>query len=200
MNLKKIRARVLALNMKSSALTSIREKVIGEAKGVVLEIGVGPGYNIPLYKEIEKLYALEPSSELLTIADDRAKAAAFPLEILRASAEKIPLPDASVDTVVSTWTLCSVTDIDRVLDEIKRVLKTDGKFLFVDHGASPQPFVLACQQAFTVFSKRCCGNCHYTRDIEASIQKAGFTITHLDHPKEAWAPLIYNYQGKATIE
>jgi len=189
--------RLLNSEMGSKELEEIRKVVLKDASGVVLEVGVGPGYNLSLYKNISKLYALEPSKELIEIATTRAKSLAFPIEFLNTGAERILLPDQSVDTAVSTWTLCSVNDPRKVLQEIKRVLKPEGKFVFVDHGASSNTTIRAIQTISTSVTKYFTGNCHYNRPLEKLIKEAGFTIEKMKHPAERFKPLIYNYQGIA---
>ncbi len=178
----------------------IRREVLADASGVVLEIGVGPGYNFAFYRNVTKVYALEPSKELVEIAKGRAEGLSFPIEFLVTGAEEIPLGDASVDTVVSTWTLCSVTDPQKVVREIKRVLRRDGKFIFVEHGAAHSAFVHGIQRALTPITKHFTGNCHYDRNMTALIEGAGFTIEKMSHPKENGKPLIYNYQGVASYK
>ena len=108
------------------------------------------------------------------------------------------MPDNSVDTVVSTWTLCSVADSRKVLDEIARVLRPQGSFIFVDHGASPNFGLRVIQTTLTSITKHFTGNCHYNRQLEKLIREAGFDIKKIEHPRERFKPLIYNYQGKAT--
>ncbi len=189
--------RLLNSEMGSEELAQIRREVLGDASGVVLEIGVGPGYNLPLYKSILMLYALEPSKELIEIAKTRV-GPSFPIEFLNTGAEHIPLPDHSIDTVVSTRTLCSVTDPTKVLSEILRVLKPQGSFIFADHGASPSLALRAVQTGLTSITKYFTGNCHYNRQLEKLIIEAGFIIKKIEHPHERFKPLIYNYQGVAA--
>ncbi len=196
---KNIVPRLLNSEMGSKELEEIRRVVLASACGIVLEIGVGPGYNLPLYKNISKLYALEPSKELTDIAKTRANTLLFPVEFLNTGAENISLPQHSVDTVVSTWTLCSVSDPKKVLQEIKRVLRPEGNFIFVDHGASPNFALRAIQTGLTSVTKYFTGNCHYDRKLEELIREAGFIIKKIEHPHEQFKPLIYNYQGVATL-
>lgn len=195
---KHILPRLLNAAMSRAEFEKIRPRVLAEASGIVLEIGVGAGHNLPLYTNVSKLYALEPSEELVAVAKTRAEHLSFPVEFLIAGAEDIPLSDQSVDTVVSTWTLCSVGDPKKVLSEIKRVLQPEGKFVFVDHGASPNTFVRVIQTIGTSITKYFTGNCHYNRPIEVLLKEAGFTIAKMSHPSERFKPLIYNYQGVAT--
>ncbi len=190
--------RLLNSEMGSEELEKIRRVVLADAAGIVLEIGVGPGYNIPLYKNIAKLYALDPSKELIEIAKTRANPSDFSIEFLNGGAENIPLPDHAVDTVVSTWMLCSVSDPKKVLSEIKRILRPQGNFIFVDHGASPNPALRIIQTLLTSVTKYFTGNCHYDRKIEELMKEVGFTIKKIEHPREKLKPLIYNYQGIAN--
>lgn len=190
---------LLNKEMGSEGLKQIRQEVLVDASGIVLEIGVGPGYNLPLYKNISKLYALEPSKELIEIARTRAEGLQFSIEFLNSGAENISLPSQSVDTVVSTWTLCSVDDIKKVLSEIRRVLKPEGKFIFVDHGASPNTGLHLIQTSLTALTKYFTGNCHYNRALDTLIIETGFNIEKIKHPKERLKPLIFNYQGVANL-
>lgn len=185
--------------MASKEIEKLRPQTIRNASGVVLEIGVGPGYNIPLYKNVSKLYALEPFLALIEVAKTRANEVNFPIEFLQCGAEQIPLLDASIDTVVSTWTMCSVNDPAKVLKEIRRVLKPSGKFVFVDHGASSNPFYRAIQTVSTPISKHFTGNCHLDRDIVKLVRAAGFEITNLEQFPERYKPLLFNSRGIATI-
>lgn len=184
--------------MGSDELKEIRRAVLADAAGIVLEIGIGPGHNLPFYQNISKLYALDPSRELIGTAKGRASSLAFPVEFLIASAEKIPLPNHSIDTVVSTWTLCSVSNLREVLREIKRVLRPPGNFIFCDHGASSSPFWRIIQTGFTAITKHFTGNCHFDRKIEEMIKESGFKIKKIDHPRTNFNPLIYNYRGVAS--
>src|SRR3989338_10496388 len=176
--------RLLNSKMGSETHKKIRRETLVEASGIVLEIGAGPGYNFPFYEKILKLYALEPSAELITIAKTRASSLAFPIEFLHNGAENIPLPDCSVDTVISTWTLCSVAVPRKVLSEVARVLKPQGKFVFVDHGASPHFGILILQMAFTSVNKYFTGNCHHDRQIEKLIIEAGLDIKKIKYPHD----------------
>lgn len=189
--------RILNSVMSSVKFEKIRQIVLAETFGIVLELGVGPGHNFQFYKKISKLYALEPSKELIDIAKVRADSLNFPIEFLYTGAEHIPLPNNSIDTVVSTWTLCSVANPEEVLSEIARVLRPQGIFIFVDHGASPHPVLHFLQKTFTPITKHFAGNCHLDRHIEKLITDAGFDIKQNHHPNEHFKPLVYNSQGVA---
>jgi len=110
-----------------------RSGVADRATGTVLEIGFGSGLNLPYYKNIKKLYAIDPSQELYDLAHNRITKATFPIEFIKTSAESIPLGDNSIDSVISTWSLCSISRPENALKEIHRVLRPGGKFIFVEH-------------------------------------------------------------------
>lgn len=192
--------RFLDSAMSSPEIEKLRPSVINLAKGVVLEIGTGSGLNLTFYKDISKLYALEPSQELVKMARERAKEVLFLVEFLNASAEHIPLPDHSVNTVVSTWTLCSIQDPEQALKEIRRVLHPEGSFVFIDHGASSKPFVRSVQNILTPVTKYFTGNCHLNRNIEMLIKGAGFKIQNIKQFHEHGKPLIYNNMGVGVVE
>jgi len=194
---KYILPKLLDSAMKTKDLQKLRPEVINNASGVVLEIGFGSGLNLPYYKNITKLYALDPSRELYELAKNKIKNAPFPVEYFPASAEKIPLADNSIDSVVSTWTMCSVTNPVKVLQEIKRVLKPEGKFIFIDHGASPNRNIRMIQNILTPITKYFTGNCHFNRELEKLTKESGLTVEKIEHPLEKFKPLIYNYQGIA---
>jgi ubiquinone/menaquinone biosynthesis C-methylase UbiE len=189
--------RLLSRAMDSADIKQLRPGVIAEASGIVLEIGVGPGYNFPFYRNISKLYALDSSAEMIARAQKRSKELAFPVEFIQASAERIPLADASVDTVVSTWTLCSIQQPAIALQEIYRVLRPGGTFVFIDHGVSPVNSIAIAQTLATPFMRYFTGNCHLSRDIVGLIREARLEVKSVDHPRERHKLLIYNYRGIA---
>lgn len=157
-----------------------RSEVAAQAAGVVLEIGAGSGPNIPFYKGITKLYALEPSEKLWDLADARTEQASFPIKFMQESAEKIPLPDHTVDTAVSTWTMCSIPHPQKALQEVRRVLRPGGKFIFVEHGQSPGVRSATWQRRLTPAWKALTGGCHLDRDIESLLAGAGFEEVHME--------------------
>src|SRR5438874_10972551 len=131
--------RLLDLAMRNEALDHYRRDSIGSARGVVLEVGVGSGLNLPLYgPAVDRVFALDPSPEFLALARQRAKTAIVPVVLVRASAEQIPFSSSSFDSIIMTWTLCSITDPASALVEMRRVLKPGGQLLFVEHGLSPE--------------------------------------------------------------
>lgn len=173
--------RLIELAMKNKAAGKERARFVPRASGVVLEIGVGSGLNLPIYgPAVQKLYALDPSSELLRMARPRAKQASFPVEFLEQSAESIPLADESVDTVVTTWTLCSIPDAARALREMRRVLRHDGRLIFIEHGRSPDPGVVRWQDRLTPWWRRISGGCHLNRPIDRILELGGFQVSEMD--------------------
>ncbi|WP_428390949.1 class I SAM-dependent methyltransferase [Lichenicoccus sp.] len=174
--------RLLHLAMRQEALLAFRRRVIGAAEGRVLEVGIGSGLNLPLYgAATSSVIGLEPSAELLRMARERAAAAAVPVELLEASAEAMPLDDASIDTVVTTWTLCSIPDAPRALREMQRVLKPGGALLFVEHGRAPEPAVARWQDRLDPIWQRLAGGCHLNRRIDDLISQSGFRLDRLTH-------------------
>lgn len=170
--------RLLHLAMRHAALRPFRERAIGAAEGRVLEVGIGSGLNLPLYGPAVRLViGLEPSPELLRMAAGRAATA--PVELLEASAEAVPLASASVDTVVTTWTLCTISDAPRALAEQKRVLKPGGALLFVERGRAPEPGVARWQDRLDPLWRRVAGGCHLNRKIDDMISGSGFRIDTL---------------------
>jgi ubiquinone/menaquinone biosynthesis C-methylase UbiE len=190
---------ILDLIMRQKHLTKYRRAVVAAARGCVLEIGVGSGLNFPLYgKQVELVYGIDPSPRLLAIARRRAAASGVPVELLLGSANAIPLTDNAVDTVVMTWTLCSIPDPLAALREMRRVLKPDGNLCFVEHGLSPEPNVEHWQHRITPAWRRMAGGCHLDRKIDELIRLAGFSLTNL---QVEYAPgprtMSYMYEGCA---
>jgi ubiquinone/menaquinone biosynthesis C-methylase UbiE len=171
---------LLHLAMRQKQLQPFRRRVIGAAEGRVLEIGIGSGLNLPLYgPNTRSVIALEPSPELLRMARERGRAATTPIEFLKASAEAMPLDQDSVDTVVTTWTLCTIADPGRALTEMRRVLKPSGALLFVEHGRAPEPGVARWQDRLDPMWSRIAGGCHLNRKIDALVAANGFLVDSL---------------------
>lgn len=158
-----------------------RRRVVPQARGRVLELGFGSGLNLPFYdpSRVEELWGLEPSQEMLKMAEPRAAQAPFPVTFLHAPAEAVPLDSVSIDTAVSTYTLCTISDPLKALREVARVLKPGGELLFSEHGQAPDPGVFKWQARLTPIWKRLAGGCQPDRDIPDLIQKAGFEIVRL---------------------
>jgi ubiquinone/menaquinone biosynthesis C-methylase UbiE len=176
--------RLLHTVMQQEAMVLFRRRVIGAADGRVLEVGIGSGLNLPLYgPSVRSVIGLDPSPELLRMARDRAAAAPVPVELLEGSAETVPLDDASIDTVVTTWTLCTIPDAPRALSELRRVLRPGGALLFVEHGRAPEPGVARWQDRLDPMWRRLAGGCHLNRKIDDLISGAGFQIDALTNAR-----------------
>ena len=185
--------------MRNPELIPYRKRALEQAQGYVLEIGIGSGLNLPHYpKAVGRVLGLEPSVRLATMARRAARGVAFPVEVLEESAEAIPLEDDTIDTVVSTWTLCSIPDVGRALSELRRVLKPGGQFLFVEHGLSTDKSVRTWQRRLTPLWKCCAGGCHLKRPIEGLVEASGFKCTEL---RTGYAkgprPITFMYEGSA---
>jgi ubiquinone/menaquinone biosynthesis C-methylase UbiE len=171
---------LLHLSMRQKQLVPYRKRVISAAEGKVLEIGIGSGLNFPLYgTTVTSVIGLEPSPDLLRMARPRASAAAVSIALVDASAEAIPLDTESVDTVVMTWTLCTIPNAPRALAEIRRVLRPGGALLFVEHGRAPEPGVARWQDRLDPLWSRIAGGCHLNRKIDDLIAGNGFRIEAL---------------------
>jgi ubiquinone/menaquinone biosynthesis C-methylase UbiE len=190
---------LINLAMQRQELVAYRSHVIPAAEGRVLEIGVGSGLNLPFYsRNVERLVGLDPSSKLLSMVRRNLKRNASPIELIEGSAEAIPLQTNSVDTVVITWTLCSIPDADRALREMHRVLRPGGHLLFVEHGRAPEPNVRWWQDRLTPVWKRIGGGCHLNRAIQMLIEDAGFKFDRLETGYiRGPNPLTFMYEGSA---
>lgn len=186
--------------MNNSDLEKHRIEVAAQVSGIVLEIGFGTGLNLPYYKNVTKLYALEPSDELFNFAQNEIKKVSFAVEHLSVFAENIPLVDNSVDFVVSTWTICSIPQPKIALQEILRVLKPEGKLVFIEHGESPDKVILSLQKILTPASKCLAGGCHMDRNIEKLIIDTGFDVQKIEKFTEKSKPLAYMYKGIAIAK
>jgi ubiquinone/menaquinone biosynthesis C-methylase UbiE len=186
--------------MRNKETAGLRARWLPHARGDVLEVGIGSGLNLPFYSsQVRKVYGLDPSVELQQLARTRMSGAHIQVEFLLQSAEDpVPLPDSSIDTAVITWTLCSIPNAPRALQQVKRVLKGDGRIIFLEHGRAPDPAVSQWQDGLTPMWKRIGGGCHLNRKIDDLIEAAGFRISelktsYLSGPR----PMTYTYQGLA---
>lgn len=190
---------LLDASMRQQRLARYRRELIPSARGRVLEIGIGSGLNLAIYGErVDLLVGLDPSERLLSMANRRAAEAGVRTTLLQGTATHIPLGDATVDTAVLTWTLCSIPDPEPALREIRRVLAPAGALLFVEHGLSPEPAVGRWQHRLTPIWRHLAGGCHLDRKIDALIRLAGFELVEL---RTAYAsgprPMTYMYEGCA---
>jgi ubiquinone/menaquinone biosynthesis C-methylase UbiE len=191
---------LLDLAMRNSQLAGYRQETVAAARGLVLEIGIGSGLNLPIYgAAVDRVCGIDPSPELLHRARRRIVDASVPVWLLRATAEQLPFADAAFDTLVMTWTLCSIPNPNAALGEMRRVLKPGGRLLFVEHGLSPEPRIIRWQRRLTPCWKRIGGGCHLDRKMDDLIRTAGFQVEALDTgymkgPK----PWTFMYQGSAS--
>lgn len=186
------------LSMRQETFVPYRRRAVARASGRVLEIGVGSGLNLPLYEEATHVIGLDPSTKLLAMARRVAGGLGRSFDLVEGVAEDIPLPDQSIDTVVSTWTMCSIPDVGRALSEMRRVLKPDGRLVFVEHGRSPEPGVVRWQDRLTPLWRRAAGGCHLNRPIEQLIRDAGFRVEQLQTGyMEGPRPMTFMYEGLA---
>lgn len=185
------------LAMRNSELAPYRERTVALAEGRVLEIGVGSGLNLPFYTHrATEILGLDPHPRLLRMAADRT--GPFPAELIEGTAESIPLDDASVETVVTTWTLCSVPDVAMALGEMRRILKPHGKFLFVEHGLAPEDAIRKWQNRLTPIWKRFTGGCHLNRPISRLVEESGFHISQIETGyMRGPRPMTFMYEGSA---
>jgi ubiquinone/menaquinone biosynthesis C-methylase UbiE len=191
---------LIELCMRSSELAERRANVVPAARGEVVELGIGSGLNLRFYGDsVRRVYGVEPSRKLLGMARRRAAAVAFPVELLQQSAERLPFGDASIDTVVVTWALCSIPRPQDALREAKRVLRPGGQLLFVEHGRSSDAGVERWQDRLNPLWTRLAGGCNLNRKIDDLVRSAGFAITelrtsYLTGPR----PMTYTYEGRAA--
>ncbi|MES1930769.1 phospholipid methyltransferase [Salinisphaera dokdonensis CL-ES53] len=178
-----------------------RDKIVPLARGEVLEVGIGTGLNLPHYRaeQIERIWGLDPATQMNRTTRKRLAGTGLDLELMTLSAEQIPVEDDRFDTVVLTYTLCSIPDPVAALREMKRTLRPGGRLLFCEHGLAPEPSVARWQRRLTPAWRRIAGDCHMDRDVPALLDAAGFSVDDL---QQGYIPgprvLTYNYWGEAV--
>lgn len=186
-------------SMRQETFELYRRRLTAAAEGRVLEVGVGSGLNLPLYSaSVTQIIGLDPSTKLLSMARNVGGTLTKEIELIEGSAEVLPLADHSIDTLVTSWTLCSVPDVRRALEEMRRVLKPSGRLLFVEHGRAPEETVVRWQDRLTPAWRRIAGGCHLNRPIGELIEASGFTMEHMatgymTGPR----PMTFMYEGSA---
>jgi ubiquinone/menaquinone biosynthesis C-methylase UbiE len=180
-----------------------REKVVPMASGTVLEIGIGTGLNLPYYnaQKVQRLIGLDPSEESWVLAADRAKNLDFEVEFVGLPGEQIPLDDDSVDTVMVTYSLCTIPDPVAALKGMARVLRPGGKLVFCEHGIAPDAGVRKWQRRINPLWMKIAGGCHLNRDIPALLDEGGFGIAEMQQMYLPSTPRIasFNYWGTAAL-
>ena len=178
-----------------------REKVVPLATGHVLEIGIGSGLNIPFYdaQKVDHLWGLDPSAEMWSIARKNASEHHLDAEFIQSSAESIPLENNSADTVLMTYTMCTIPDVHKALDEIKRVLKPAGKLIFCEHGKAPDESVQRWQNRFNPMWRMLAGGCNLNRAIPELLTQSGYKSNDMQTMYlPGWKPATFNYWGTAS--
>ncbi len=186
--------------MQTPALMDLRRELLLGVSNEVLEIGFGTGLNLPFYQLVDKLYALEPNADIFKLAETRIQQAAFPVEHIQASAENLPFAANSLQHVVSTWTLCSIPDLEQSLKEIYRVLQPGGTLHVVEHVLNRQNLKIQClQHLLTPIQKKVADGCHLNRDIENALLETGFEIESLNYIDAAGLPKIGQHMLLARL-
>jgi ubiquinone/menaquinone biosynthesis C-methylase UbiE len=178
----------------------IRARVLAPLAGEVVEIGFGTGHNLPYVPAgVTRLLAVEPSESSIAVAADRIAASAVPIEVIGPDAQRIPLPDASVDAALCTWSMCSIPDPVAAVSEVRRVLRPGAQLHFVDHGVAPDERVRRWQHRLSGLQQRLMGGCHLDRDIPELLRLGGMTVTHLERYYAPAAPKAFAamYEGRA---
>ena len=179
-----------------------RRQLVPQAQGRVLEIGMGTGRNLPFYDRhrVTRLVGVDPAMQMHRLAQKRSREADLAVELMGLSAEHLPTADASFDTVVCTYTLCSIPDAAQALREMRRVLVPGGKLLFCEHGRAPDDKVRRWQERLQPWWGPLAGGCHLGRDIPALLEGAGFAATtqaaYLPGPR----PMTFHYWGEAQAD
>lgn len=192
--------RLLEMSMSSELMTGYRQQLLQDVQGDVLEIGFGTGLNLPHYPEgVTALTTVEPNRGMGAIAQKRITASPIPVKTQQLSGEDLPMPDASFDNVVCTWTLCSIPNAKKALQEAYRVLKPGGKFFFIEHGLSDEPGIQTWQNRITPIQKVVADGCHLNRKMDELVGSVFDEVT----VEEFYAPDLpkvmgYFYRGTAT--
>jgi SAM-dependent methyltransferase len=189
--------RLCDLAMRNKHMLPYRERVVGAAEGRVLEIGIGSGLNLPFYRNAGEIIGLEPAPRLIAMARAAAERTSTQVTFIEGSAAAIPIEDRSIDTVVTTWTLCTIPDAARALSEMNRVLKPGGRLLF-GRGMAPEAGVRSWQDWLTPAWKRISGGCHLNRPIKSMIEAAEFNFERLATGyMTGLRPMAFLYRGSA---
>jgi ubiquinone/menaquinone biosynthesis C-methylase UbiE len=197
--------RLLDLACGSRAVTRQRARIVPYAKGRVLEVGVGTGRNFHFYDptKVDRVIAIDPAEDMLALARKRAKRLPFPVKAGAFGGESTLLPANSIDTVVVTYTLCTMPNVEDALENMRRLLKPGGQLLFLEHGKAPEPRVRYWQRRLGPAWRRLMGGCRLDRDIPALLSANGFRVAWLEQGY-IYAPRFlrvagYNYWGAAEV-
>jgi ubiquinone/menaquinone biosynthesis C-methylase UbiE len=187
----------------SKPIMKQRAKLVPQAAGIVLEIGIGTGHNLPFYDpaRVDRLIGLDPSEESWVLADERARDVDFDVEFIGLPGEQIPLDDASVDTIVVTYSLCTIPDPIKALQGMAKVLRPGGRLLFCEHGQAPDAGVRKWQDRINPLWRKIAGGCNLNRDILTLLQESNFMVGDMESMYLPNTPRIagYNVWGDATV-
>ncbi|HMK12285.1 MAG TPA: class I SAM-dependent methyltransferase [Acidimicrobiales bacterium] len=184
----------------SKRMSPMRERAASGLSGDVVEVGFGTGLNVPFYPSaVARVMAVEPSDVSKRLAATRVAASKVPIDFVGLDGARLPLGDESADYVLSTWTLCTIPEVEAALSEVKRVLRSGGEFHFVEHGRSPDEKVARAQDRWTPLNMRIAGGCHLNRPILELLNASGLEVTRIDRyyikgPKQ----FGYMYEGIAA--
>jgi ubiquinone/menaquinone biosynthesis C-methylase UbiE len=192
--------RLTDLVMRRQEFVTIRGRVAAELDGEVLEVGFGSGLNVPHYPPaIIRVLAVDPATAGRRLAAKRVAASQVPVQYVGLDGQALPLESASVDHVLTTWTLCTIPDVDAALAEIGRVLRPGGTLAFVEHGRSPEPGVARWQDRLTPLQRRVAGGCHLNRPIADLVTRSGLELTRMsNYYAKGPKPFGYMFEGIAT--
>jgi ubiquinone/menaquinone biosynthesis C-methylase UbiE len=173
--------RFVDVALRGRPFTELRARVAANLEGEVLEVGFGSGRNVPHYPDtVRRVLAVDPAVTGRKLAAGRVAASPVPVEYVGLDGEQLPLDDGSVDHVLSTWTLCTIPDVEQALSEALRVLRPGGELHFLEHGRAPDPKVARWQDRLTPIQRRVAGGCHLNRRIDELVAGAGFEVTRID--------------------
>ena len=178
----------------------VRSRVAAGLSGEVLEVGFGSGPNVPYYPDaVTRVRAIDPATKGRKLARKRLAASRVPVEFVGLDGQDLPLDDASVDHVLTTWTLCTIPDVERALAEVRRVLRPGGALHFAEHGRSPDPKVARWQDRLTPIQRRVAGGCHLNRPIGELVARSGLELTRVENYAMPGPKAFgYMYEGVAT--
>jgi ubiquinone/menaquinone biosynthesis C-methylase UbiE len=191
---------VTELFMNNPIVNARRRNALSDVRGDALEVGFGSGLNLPHYPPgLTRLVALDPSAQALRLAAKRIRSADFPILVVDDTAESMNFPDNTFDSVISTWTLCSVCSPAQALRNMRRVLRPEGRLFFLEHGLSDEPQIQRYQALWTPIQRVVCAGCRLTMKIDDLIKQAGFTLLslkkgYMTRPKT----LAFVYEGIAA--